>query len=156
MVEDFEPFSDVRAKAIVKMGYPAVAEHLADLLVWLQDVNWPGSIQIGDFLVSIGEPVIPHVKQVFADHDTEWKRNIVSQMVERWPRELVVQIESELMHLIWSESGNLDIEVMFILLKHKLGNEAEIRRRVEDKIISSEIRLRELRKIEDHLSTYGA
>ena len=155
-MDDFGPFGETKLKKILDLGYPAVHDHLAEIMVWLQDVNWPGSMQIGDFLVSIGEPVIPHVKQVFANHDTEWKRNVVSQMVERWPREFVVQIESELMKLIWNESGNLDIEVMFILLKHKLGNEAEIRRRVEDKIISSEIRLRELRKIEDHLSTYGA
>src|SRR3954454_25322905 len=38
------------ARAVIALGYPAVAPVLGDLLEWLQDCNWPVSRPIADFL----------------------------------------------------------------------------------------------------------
>ena len=159
-MDNFLPKDYTKVQKILELGYPAVHEHLAEIILWLQDMNWPGSSTIANFLVSIGEPVIPHVKQVLAindrGQDTGFKYNILEQVVEKWPREFVHQIESELMNLIWHEREDLDIEAIKVLSKHKLGDESKIRHAVENKIIGSEYRLAELRKIENYLSTYGA
>jgi len=62
-----------RARALVKLGYPAVSPVLPEILQWMQDYNWPVAHVIFPFLVSIGEPLAPYVRDVLATDDTMWK-----------------------------------------------------------------------------------
>ena len=55
-----------RARALVALGYPAVAPVLPDLLEWLQDCNWPASGPIADFLESIPEQTAPLIWDVLS------------------------------------------------------------------------------------------
>lgn len=62
-----------RAEAIVALGYPTVAPLLADLVEWLQDINWPVAHVIAPFLARIGAPIIPEVRRVLRTDDVIWK-----------------------------------------------------------------------------------
>lgn len=57
------------------LGYPAVAPVIPHLLEWIQDPNWPISRHVSGFLASIGDPVIPAIKEVLRGSDDIWKRS---------------------------------------------------------------------------------
>lgn len=46
------------AKVIIKRGYSEVEDVIPELFVWLQDINWPGSYDIFQFLCSIPKDAI--------------------------------------------------------------------------------------------------
>ena len=71
-----------RAKVLVQLGYPAVAPILPELLVWLQDYNWPVAHVLAPFLASIGKPLLPHIRRVLATDDDIWKYWVLSRLVE--------------------------------------------------------------------------
>src|SRR5215510_15692175 len=74
-----------RAKALVSIGYPAVAPILPDLLEWLQDGNWPVSHVIGPFLASIGKPLTEEVRRILQTQDHLWKYWILLDVVAHSP-----------------------------------------------------------------------
>jgi len=57
----------------IAAGYPAVAPVLPQLLTWVQDMNWPVAQQLAPFLGSIGPPLAPYIRDVFATEDETWK-----------------------------------------------------------------------------------
>jgi hypothetical protein len=66
--------SDIeRAEAAIAAGYPAVGPILPELLMWLQDYNWPVAHTLAPFLASIGAPLIPHIRTIMATDDEIWK-----------------------------------------------------------------------------------
>ena len=74
-----------RARAAIHAGYPAVEAILPELLVWLQDINWPVAQTLAPFLASIGEPLIPHLRAIFETDDEIWKGWVISCVVEDSP-----------------------------------------------------------------------
>jgi hypothetical protein len=88
-----------RAQAIIALGYPAVAPVLRDLLQWLQDCNWPVSHSIVPFLASVGEPVIPLIREVLRGSDDIWKYWCIDRVIMGFARELAEQFRPELQRL---------------------------------------------------------
>lgn len=41
------------AKLLINIGYPRNKLIVADLFKWLQDMNWPGSLSIRNFLITL-------------------------------------------------------------------------------------------------------
>jgi len=70
-----------RAEAAIKIGYPAVAPILPELLEWLQDLNWPVAQILAPFLATIGKPLIPHIQHIFASDDEIWKYWIMTYII---------------------------------------------------------------------------
>jgi Domain of unknown function (DUF5071) len=85
-----------RAQAIIALGYPAVAPVLRDLLEWLQDCNWPVSHSIAPFLASVGEPVVPLIREVFRGNDDIWKYWCIERLIMGFPRTLAEEFRPEL------------------------------------------------------------
>jgi hypothetical protein len=92
------------AHAIIALGYPAVAPVLRELLEWLQDGNWPVSHSVGPFLASIGEPVIPLIREVFRGNDNQWKYWCIDRVVMGFPPELAEQLRQELQRIAFHPS----------------------------------------------------
>lgn len=90
-----------RAALAVKAGYPAVAPILPDLLEWLQDMNWPVAQVLEPFLTSIGAPLIPHIRKIFATDDHIWKRWIISTIMTQ-AREVAEAYRSDLERIAYS------------------------------------------------------
>lgn len=57
----------------MRAGYPAVDPVLYELLEWIQDLNWPVAGELFPFLSTIGEPLAPHIRRVFASDDYIWQ-----------------------------------------------------------------------------------
>jgi len=93
-----------RAKAIVALGYPAVAPVLRDLLGWLQDCNWPVSHSIAPFLASVGEPVVPLIREVFQGDDDIWKYWCIERIVMGFQRDVAEQLLPDLQRIAFHPS----------------------------------------------------
>jgi hypothetical protein len=74
-----------RAEALVALGYPAVIPVLPELMEWLQDTNWPVAQVVAPFLATIGLPLVPYIRQVFATDDEDWKMRVMRRLVETSP-----------------------------------------------------------------------
>ena len=74
-----------KVKAIAEMGYPGIEPVLPVLLGWIQDVNWPVARELAPFLATIGAPLAPHCRQIFATDDDTWKYNVIEQIVAPSP-----------------------------------------------------------------------
>jgi hypothetical protein len=129
---------DGAAETVVRLGYPRVKCILPGLLEWIQDRNWPGAGQIGVFLLEIGDPMIPYVKDVLNQHsdDQEWVYWIFEVLINHWNTVQVLQIQAELIK-ISQEKAN-DLTALRILLTHNLYSKevvCEIIQRKKDVLV---------------------
>lgn len=74
-----------RAEALVRLGYPAVASVLPDILGWMKDLNWPVAQVFQPFLAGVGEPLAPFIRDVLSGTDDIWKFWIVTSIVRESP-----------------------------------------------------------------------
>ena len=59
-----------RAEAV---GYPGINPILPELLIWVQDYNWPVAQDIAPLLAKAGPEIAPHINEVLKSNDPEWK-----------------------------------------------------------------------------------
>ena len=64
---DFE-----RLDALIAAGPEAAIPILDKLLLGLQDINWPIAGPLARFLVTVGEPLLPHIKNILLSGDDMW------------------------------------------------------------------------------------
>ena len=74
-----------RAGVLAALGYPAVEPILPELMEWLQDINWPVAHVLAPFLATIGLPLVPYIRQVFATNDEIWKIWVIQALVKTSP-----------------------------------------------------------------------
>ncbi|WP_239616865.1 DUF5071 domain-containing protein [Cohnella mopanensis] len=137
---------DGAAEVIVRLGYPRVNVILPGLLVWLQDLNWPGAMRIADFLSEIGDPIVPHVRDVLKKHkeDEVWIYWLFEQIIDKWDKSKVSQIEEELIDI---SNGKInDLRAINTLFNHNVFNLVEVKRQLTNKIKGTIIELEELEK----------
>lgn len=100
---------------------------LPELLVWLQDMNWPIASKIVDLLLKYTVEIIPHVKTIFSQSDTGWTYNILKALINEWEMEFVSVLSSSLRELAQNSDNDDDTDLLAIeiLCKHRLIDEAE-------------------------------
>ena len=60
------------AKVLKKLDYFRIKVILADLLMWLQDMNWPGASTVFDILISVDkEELIPYIEDALKKANEE-------------------------------------------------------------------------------------
>lgn len=65
------------AEIIIIRGYPACKDVIKELFIWLQDLNWPGTFDMIDFLLTIPtkdlkEPFYASYKEAIQTNDETW------------------------------------------------------------------------------------
>lgn len=87
------------ARVLKEIGFPRVKNVIPELLVWLQDMNWPGAEIIAELLLSADNGVIKHVKEILLTDDDIWKYWVLERLVAKWNKEWIKQLEPELLNL---------------------------------------------------------
>ncbi len=87
-----------KAKAAIAAGYPVVAPILRDLLIWLQDINWPVARVLAPFLASIGAPLAPFIQDILNTEDQIWKYWVILVVLGE-SRELAEALRANLRRL---------------------------------------------------------
>ena len=109
------------ANAIVALGYPEVAPVLSELMVWMQDINWPVAQVFAPFLASIGTPLVPYVRDVLRTDDTIWKQCILYDIVQE-SKSIFHKVKSDIIRMASTESVDEDSESLretaMVVLEH--------------------------------------
>lgn len=74
-------FETEKVDALIQLGYPAVQPILPELMTWVQDMNWPVARILQPFLVSIGAPLEPYIREILKTEDENWKYWIFSGII---------------------------------------------------------------------------
>ena len=143
---DFE-----RLDQLLKLDDAAVDECLEGLLVWLQDRNYPVARPIAEYLVNRGAVVVPHIREILRGTDRYWQYDVLVAVVDRWPKQLVAELQPELSrlaHLGLDDGREVDIRALRLLVQHRLGDRDEINRLLTFKLTGAKGILNELQTID--------
>ncbi|MGV2686298.1 DUF5071 domain-containing protein [Clostridium perfringens] len=69
---------------------------LSELLVWLQDENWPIAKDIEDLVLGFGRELIPHIRYIFNTNDGCWKYFVLEGLVRRLPNNILLELKEDL------------------------------------------------------------
>ncbi len=100
-----------RAQALVALGYPAVVPILPELFVWMQDTNWPVTGVVAPFLATIGLPLVPYIREVFATNDEMWKIWVMQVLVKTSPAIFDV-VQDNIREMAYTPPKNEDEEAL--------------------------------------------
>ena len=89
----------INTRALLALGYPALAPYLSELLEWLQDGNWPISRPIGKFLLTIPQAVAPFIQEVLEGDDHPWKYWCIVRLISEMTPAVAEQYRIELFRL---------------------------------------------------------
>lgn len=146
-----QPFSkahwDGAAKVIINLGYPRVKSILPGLLIWIQDLNWPGAGQISVFLKEVGDPIIPYIKDVLKQHsdDEGWIEWIFELIVDQWNTKQISHIQEELIQM--SKGRVNDLKSLETLLVHGIYQKEAINIMLQEKKENIILEIIELEKL---------
>lgn len=62
---------------------------LPQLLVWIQDTNWPNAGKIIPFLIAAGQEIVPEIEWVLKGQDDIWKGNCIRHVLTHLSPETV-------------------------------------------------------------------
>jgi hypothetical protein len=105
------------AEKLKNYSYEELKSIVPDLLVWLQDGNWPISKTVSEYLQSICENISNEIFEVFKTNDMEWKYYMILRFGPLTNDEL---IQNEIIRIakkptdleIESELNEIAIEIM--------------------------------------------
>jgi len=85
------------------LGFEKLKNHIPDLLLFLQDMNWPAGDLVSELLIKFGEPVIPHIQTVFqSSSDDIWCSWIIIYIVRKWDKSFTFKLKDDLINVVKS------------------------------------------------------
>lgn len=89
------------------LGYSKLKHRTSELLVFLQDTNWPASDYVIKVLQSADEDIIPIVKSLIKanSNDRVWVYWIIVKLVSSWDTLWIYKIQNELLVIIDAPDG---------------------------------------------------
>ena len=69
------------AERAVTLGWPGIEPVVTELLVWLQDYNWPVSRPLAPLLAAVGEPLVPYLEEILLGDDAIWTYWVIQCVV---------------------------------------------------------------------------
>jgi len=104
---------------LVEAGYPTVEPIMGDLLKWIRGPEWPVCKPMAAFLVQIGAPAVPHLKEILTRHD-EFIVPLIREVLPSWSTEvmspLTVFVEQQAVH---GQYGR-DLPALELLIRKRL------------------------------------
>lgn len=82
------------------VGYPEIDPILGDLLVWMQDMNWPVATEIEAVLQTVGTPLAPHILKVLQGDDDIWKYWVLTRLAVNFDKEARDAIIGECLRIV--------------------------------------------------------
>jgi len=80
-------------EALKTIGIEKVVPVLPELLEWMKDGNWPCARELLNVMPRFHAELVPHVKNIFAIDDGEWKW-FIFPLIERFPEETIALLLS--------------------------------------------------------------
>src|SRR5262245_23025829 len=111
------------ARALVALGYPAVAPILTQMLEWLKVSGSPVALMMGEFFVALGMDGVPVVQKALSSRYNLLKYAVITHIVVRWPAEAIAALKPQL-HSLVTDSGlnGTDLIALRLLAEHQLAD----------------------------------
>ena len=110
-------FDTAKAEELVTLGFPEVEPVLPQILEWLQDLNWPVAAIFRPFLVRVGQPIAPFIRDILSGSDDGWKYCVLNGLVGE-SAELAHALRPELKRLAANPTqGELTEEVNHVAIE---------------------------------------
>lgn len=106
---DFDRVNDLK-----ELAKEDLVQLIPELLVWLQDINWPIAMNITQILLKIPEETIPHISNVLSGNDDIWKEWCLRYFVMALPDELIVTLSEEIKRIAYSPTKGEELEEVHI------------------------------------------
>ena len=94
-----DKFDFATVETLNKLPVEAIAPHIPELLVWLQDTNWPISKPVANLLSKQRKELIEPIRTVLYGNDAIWKKGIISDLVCNTDSEVRLSLSDELMRI---------------------------------------------------------
>jgi hypothetical protein len=135
-----------RVNSLIAVGPEAAVPILEELLVWLQDINWPVARPLAQFLVSVGDPLLPHLRKILSSQDEMWIYWVLQYVVAMLPPRIVRELANELYSLATASEN--DHVAFCVGSAASVWDDAKLRHLLANKIRAYEEFLSELRAIQ--------
>lgn len=66
-------FDLAAVRRAIAVGWPDIEPAVPELLIWIQDMNWPIAREMLTFLRSIGKDLVPYLRPILEGDDDIWK-----------------------------------------------------------------------------------
>lgn len=73
-----EKGDDENIQKLKNLSFEEIQPIIPDLLVWLQDINWPISGDVADVLEPYADQLTPYLMEIFRTNDGLWKMWILT------------------------------------------------------------------------------
>lgn len=107
-------------RMVAETGYPQIAPILPHLLSWLQDLNWPVSDPLAEYLSTLGMAVVDPIRQILAGDDDIWKYGVLRALVARMGDDVVRALRADLERLAAGDDPE-DVHVEAAELLARIG-----------------------------------
>ncbi|MGN7117190.1 DUF5071 domain-containing protein [Lysinibacillus odysseyi] len=88
---------------------------LPELLVWIQDMNWPIAAKMAELLRAYPEETVPHIKEILKGTDSIWKYWCLLELVKPMNRDHQLVLKEDLLQLIHHPSDDDRLEEVDVL-----------------------------------------
>ncbi|CCB89538.1 DUF5071 domain-containing protein [Simkania negevensis] len=112
---------------ILHLGFAKLKNYTANLLEFLQDINWPAAGFAASVLEEGGPEVVPLIKEVFISwsSDSTWCYWIMTNVVAQWNQDVIYELKAEILNLVREELRNdceeCAIEYLMILYENEVA-----------------------------------
>lgn len=106
-----------------EIGFPSLNDAIPELLVWVQDANWPVAEPTASVLRSAGLEIVPHIRSVLAGKDAVWKYWLILLVIAQSTPEVVKELRNELSRLANDPSSDDVLESVDAVAKDVLSEQ---------------------------------
>jgi len=87
-------------KKLLNANQETIKELVPDLLIWLQDGNWPIASDIAKILKPLNGELLPHIRMVLNTNDGDWKYFMLNALVRDLDQEVQVKLKNDLLRIV--------------------------------------------------------
>ena len=81
------------------VGFPTLNPVLPELLLWLQDLNWPVARVMADLLITAGPELVPAMRSALVSGDSIWKHNLLTELCPKLRTEILQELAPDIARL---------------------------------------------------------
>lgn len=122
-----DKFDNEAVKRATALGYPDLNPILPDLLVWLQDINWPVAPEVAALLRDAGTAIAPHVNAILSSTDGPWKYWVLKELGASLNGDVWSLIEPEVRRLAETPTSDDRVEEVYIVAAEVLAQRKKAR-----------------------------
>lgn len=104
----------------VALGYPAINPILPELLVWVQDLNWPVARDLAPLLANAGPEIVPALQDVLRGGDLGWAYFLIVGVVLGADNEVWKLIEGDIQRLAGNPTQDQKLEELDVIAKEAI------------------------------------